>query len=83
MHTELYVKGGMRVTDLPGVTSIGEQSPAARCAGAKWRDFCFVFDLIESHFKLNSLLIKCQSCILVKMFAVMVTVCRTRVLVQG
>ena len=31
---------------LPGVTLSGEQPPAARCAGAKWRDLCFGFDLI-------------------------------------
>ena len=31
---------------LPGVALGGEQPPAARCAGAKRRDFGFVFDPI-------------------------------------
>ena len=44
--TKIQKKFRLAAGPLPGVALSGEQPPAARCAGAKRRDFCCGFDPI-------------------------------------
>ena len=62
--TKIKIRKNFRLAagPLPGVALSGEQPPAARvCAGAKSCDFCWVFNVTYSHFKINSLLIKSEN----------------------